>query len=168
MQTESELQKTSNEVSDNISRFFTYFYYNKTTFLKVHWLRRQMKDEIASVQNNFAKVRELSSEKEHAMTGENIKLRKQVKDLTSRNDMLLQERVELEQLYSLQVGSSCVLPSNPFRYFLEERTDLVKKANMSNEDLKKVNEELSRMKSEFDESETTVQSLEKEVQSSIE
>lgn len=127
-----------------------------------------MKDEMASVQNNFAKVRELSSEKELAMTQENAKLRKQVKELTTKNEELLQERLELEQLYHLEVGSSGVTPSDPFRYFLEERNDLIRVTNKSNENLKSMTEDLSRVKSEFDESEATVQSLQKQVKLNIE
>ncbi len=123
-----------------------------------------MKDEMASVQNNFAKVRELSSEKEHVIEEENAKLHGELHDLTIRYEALLEERTELEQLYTRESGQLGICESNPFRYFLEERADLVMEASKSKEDLKQVSTELTQMKLQYDESESMVCSLQEQVQ----
>ena len=122
-----------------------------------------MKNDMGSVQDQLEKVRQLSSEKEHVLKEENAKLRQKMDDLTLRYEVLLEERIVLEKLYSSGEDCAATQRNSPFQYFLEERTELVREANEGRDKMRKQSVELSELRLQFDESESTIHSLQEQV-----
>jgi len=121
-----------------------------------------MKNEMASVQTQLEKVRQLSLEKEIVLKEDNTKLGQKFDDLTIRYEVLLEERTGLEKLYNSEEYYA-MQRKNPFQYFLDERTELVREAKESRENLRQQSEELSRLRLQFDESESIIHSLQEQV-----